>query len=177
MKVCPYCNGITEENNAIKCQVCGMDISCEKEFSKEELEDELIQDELETLRKERSRKKLLKKLGIVFGLIFVLLTFVFVYSLLQPKGYVNINISSYNMNIGETIEIKLEYGDSISDKDIQVEILDSLYDGKKISFRYKIEDGTCYITSYMKDQITLQFNVKDNGEQYKYNNKVKITME
>ena len=46
MKVCPHCNGITEETKAIKCAVCGMDITNEPEYTQEELEDDFISDEL-----------------------------------------------------------------------------------------------------------------------------------
>lgn len=174
MKVCPYCNGVTEEKNAIKCEVCGQDISNEKEYTKEELEDEFVQEGIELSRRVRKNKKQKKKLFIGFLVIAIIFVFSMIISLLQPTGYVNIENSKYQMKVGSTIEIKLEYGGKIKDKNVEVEIVSSDYDGTKISFRYSIDENICYITGYYADNITLKFNVKDSGEQKNYNNEVKI---
>lgn len=174
MKVCPYCNGVTEEKNAIKCEVCGQDITKEKEYTKEELEDEFVQEGIEISRRVRKNKKQKKKLLV--GLLVIVIIFVFsmIISLLQPTGYINIENSRYEMKVGNQIEIKLEYGGKVKAKNVEVEIVSSDYDGTKISFRYSIEDDICYITGYYADNITLKFNVKDNGEQKNYNNEVRI---
>lgn len=174
MKVCPYCSGITEESKAIKCEVCGRDISQEKEYTKEELENDLIQEEIEILKKNRIRKQRLKKVIITFSIIMIVMSGLVISYLVQPKGYIDIVDSSYEARIGETIEIKLNYGGKVSSKNVELEIVSTIYDGTKISFRYYIEGDICYITTYLTDQITLKFNVKDNGEQYKYNNIVRI---
>lgn len=174
MKVCPYCSGITEESKAIKCEVCGRDISQEKEYTQEELENELIQEEIEVLKKNRIRKQKFKKIIIIISILMIIISGFVINYLVQPKGYIDIVDSSYEARIGETIEVKLNYGGKVSSKNVELEIVSTIYDGTKVSFRYYIEDDTCYITTYLTDQITLKFNVKDNGEQYKYNNIVKI---
>lgn len=176
MKVCPYCRGITEEKNAIKCAICGKDISKEKEYLQEELEDELVKEDINQNIQSRKIKKIKKKISIYLGFILIIALVITISILLKPKGYVNVPINTYTAKIGDRIAINLEYGGKIRDKDVELEIVSSDYDGKKISFRYEIVDSICYINCYMTDQITLKFNVKDNGEQYKYNNIVNISI-
>ncbi len=177
MKVCPYCNGITEEKNAIKCAICGKDITKEKEYLQEELEDELVKEDINKNIQARKMKKIKKKISIYLGFILIIALIISISILLKPKGYVNISPNTYKARIGDRIAINLEYGGKISDKDVELEIVSSVYDGKKISFRYEIDGSICYINCYMADQLTLKFKVKDNGEQYKYNNIVNISIE
>ena len=72
MKVCPHCNGITEETKAIKCAVCGMDITNEPEYTQEELEDDFISDELN----QQHNKKIKQKLSalVSFSYLFAMVT-------------------------------------------------------------------------------------------------------
>ena len=70
MKVCPYCSGITEEKNAIKCAICGKDVSKEKEYLQEELEDELVKEDIHQNIQTRKIKKIKKiYLNIFFSMI------------------------------------------------------------------------------------------------------------
>ena len=176
MKVCPYCRGITEEPKAIKCAICGMDISKEVEYQKEELEDDLIKDEIENHIKRQKLKKVKKKIYIASAVTTLLVLIAITFILTRPKGYINIEEKTYNAKVGEQITVNLVYGGNIKDKDVELEIVSSEYDGKKISFRYKIEDSICYVTCFMKDNLTLRIYVKDNGEQYKYNNIIYISI-
>ena len=66
MKICPYCSAINEEKNAMKCCVCGRDISAEKEYTKEELDGTNLIDEITTKNKKNQDKKKFKKVLYAF---------------------------------------------------------------------------------------------------------------
>lgn len=174
MKVCPYCSGVTEDKNAIKCAICGHDITNENEYTADELEDELVKEEVYRKIKKIKNKKIQKRLMISIGVFVVLSLGIVLSIILAPKGYVNVVTTTYTAKVGDQITIALEYGGKIKDKDVQLEIISTNNKTNQVSFRYKIVESTCYINCYMADQLTLKFKAKDNGEQYKYNNVVNI---
>ena len=176
MKVCPHCNGVTEESKAIKCAICGKDITNEPEYTFEELEDDVIKDGIDNEYQKRKRNKKIKKLLIpTFIICVVVLIFIISY-LIKPSGYIHIEQKHYNISIGETAEIVPIYGGKISAEDVKIVIEDSEYKGQVVSFRWWIEDNKFYIKGEKKDIVKLIFEVKDNGEQSKHNNVVYISI-
>ncbi len=176
MKVCPHCNGITEEHHALKCSICGQDIKDEPEYSEEELNDELVLSEITFLNKKRKKVKQIKKIAI-FSTIFVILvlSLVLIFGF-EPKGHLEIKNSDYEVEIGEIFTIDIIYSEKVSSKNVRLEIVSSDYNGKEISFRYKIEDEKFVMEPMKEDHLQLRFYVKDDGTQKNYNNLVNITI-
>lgn len=176
MKVCPYCNGVTEESKAIKCSVCGKNISDEPEYTLEELEDDIIRDGIDSLYQKRKRNKKLKKFLIPCCIILILCLIITVIYLLKPSGYIHIEDKRYNISIGEVAEITPIYGGNVSAEDVKIIIDESEYNGKVVSFRWWVEDNKFYIKGEKKDLVKLIFEVKDNGEQSKHNNVIYVSI-
>lgn len=176
MKVCPHCNGITEETKAIKCAVCGMDITNEPEYTQEELEDDFISDELNQQHNKKIKQKKMKKILIPVGIIGIIAVIFLVMYLVKPSGYVHIEKRTYNIRIGETLEIVPEFGGNVDAEDVKIIIKETEYNGQEVSFRWWIEDNKFYIKGEKKDTLKLIFEVKDNGEQEKHNNVIYISI-
>lgn len=175
MKVCPYCNGITEESRAIKCSVCGKDISSEPDYTEEELSDQVIKDELDNIYQKKIRNKKIKKILLPCGIILgICLIFVITY-LIKPSGYIHIKEDKYHIRIGETCEVVPIYGGKVSAEDVKI-VIESQTDCEDVSFRWWIEDNKFYFTGEKEDIVKLTFKVKDNGEQSKYNNEIYISI-
>lgn len=176
MKVCPYCDGISEENNAIKCNICGHSLENIQEYSIDELNDEVI---LEEIRRENSRirnkPKRIKAAIVVLGLIIVGII-ISITIILEPSGHLEIKQSYYETSIGQEIVIEPMYSSKISSKHVRIDIVSSNYDKKEISFRYKIENEKFIIEPIKEDNLILEFYVKDDGNQKDYNNTVNIVI-
>ena len=173
MKVCPYCNAINEEKNAIKCAVCGQSIASEDEYTIEDLTDESVKQYL-TLKQSKQRTKKILKILIplivaVIGIIIALVS----YNLTKPKGHIIIRESLYIMNVGDRIEISPEYYGDITAEDLKL-MIKIKSTGDSVPFRYEIINNKFYIDAYIPDEITIIFVPNDDGMQEFYNNEVKI---
>lgn len=174
MKVCPYCNGIVEEKNAIKCNICGQNIQNEPEYSEEELNDDLILEEIENNNhKRRNAKKMKHSLVIALVTVFTLglLGFILLY---EPKGHIYIPNNTYLAQVGEIVEIDIVYSKNIKPKNVRLEIVSTTAKVNEITFRYQITDNKIKIETIKEDSLVLKFYTRDDGSQKDYNNIVYI---
>lgn len=174
MKICPYCKGITEEEKAIKCQICGQDISSEPEYTKEEVELTSVKQEVNQKHQQIKTRVRVKKIGIVLGSLLFFIGVFFLYLFLQPKGYVWIEKDTYTICVGETVTIQPKYGGKISENNVRIVVIGSDYDGKHPSFSYELTKDGFVFKGLLKDNLVLKFQVQDDGRQEEYNNLVKI---
>lgn len=178
MKVCPKCNGITEEKKAIKCSICGYDITSEPDYSQDELLDDSVKLEIAqkhtNYRNRIARNRALRILGslAVIGVI-VALIIVFVIS---PKGHVNITEPSITLHVGESITITPTYSDGLKGRHLAVSVASKETDNSTLSFRYHRKGDSFVFEALAPDYIEIVFIVNDDGEQINYNNKLYITI-
>lgn len=174
MKVCPYCNGIVEEKNAIKCNICGQNIQNEPEYSMEELNDDLFLEEIENNNRKRRNVKRIKHsllIGITTILILVVLGFILLY---EPKGHIYIPNDTYSAHVGEIVEIDISYSKNIKPKNVRVDIISTTSKTNEVTFRYQITDSKIKIETIKEDYLILKFYTRDDGSQKDYNNIVYI---
>ncbi len=175
MKICPYCSAINEEKNAIKCCVCGRDISAEKEYTKEELDDTNLIDEITTKNKKNQDKKKFKKVLYVSLIPIFIIVLIIALIACEPKGHIDIPINYYEIKTGEKVTIKVNYYNKVTSKNVRMEITSSYYkELNETSFYYQVVDNNFVIEGVKEDHLVLTFTVKDDGEQKKYNNQVTI---
>jgi len=179
MKVCPYCNAISEEPNAIKCSVCGRDISHEVEHSAQELSDQAVLDEIDYQNKKlRNKLRIKKALSFLILPAFLILIFIVVF-FVEPSGHINITRNYYEMKVGERLVIPIEYSDKVNLKNVRINLDESLYKDlgtNEFSYYFDIVDDSYVLVAKKEDTLKFTFTVKDDGTQKNYNNKITVVI-
>lgn len=179
MKVCPYCNAIVEEANAIKCNVCGMDIHSEKEYTQEELNDENVLDTIDFHNKQKLKARKFKRiLPYILLPLFLIVIFIVVF-FIEPVGHINIPKNYYEIKVGERLPIEIEYSDKVSMKNLRIDLIDSYYKDlgtDEFSYYFDIENGKYVLVALKEDVLKFKFSVKDDGKQKLYNDTITIVV-
>lgn len=178
MKVCPKCNGITEEKKAIKCSVCGYDIANEPEYSQSELADENIKMQINQKHKEYLKKtKCQKALKIIGGLAIIgmVITIVLIF-LISPKGHIDIAEENVTLHVGESITITPTYSKGLKGRHLAVSVSSKETDNTTLSFKYYRKGDSFVFEALSPDYVEIVFTVNDDGEQMNYNNKLYFTI-
>lgn len=179
MKVCPSCDAINEEKNAIKCAVCGRDISKELEFDLEALDDPNFLEEIDFKNKLKKRKNKTKKILITSLVMIFMICMIVVYVNLEPRGHINIVKTYWEIEIGDVLPIEIEYSEKLSRKNLRIELVTSNYKDlgeDEYSYYFDVIDDKYCLVALKEDTLQFTFWVKDDGTQAQYNNTITIVI-